>query len=77
VGEEYLDDQGLEPMALEGEAVREYMAQLDEAVRIWWKANGPADNLPDHYGRLVEPGSPKAGERWSTDNFLSFQVQTL
>jgi hypothetical protein len=29
VGEEYLDDQGLEPMALEGKAVREYMAQLE------------------------------------------------
>jgi hypothetical protein len=57
VGEEYLDNQGLEPMALEGEAVREYMAQLEEAVRILWKANGPADNLPDHYGRLVEPRS--------------------
>jgi hypothetical protein len=75
VGKEYPDDQGLEPMALEGEAVREYMAQLEEAVRIWWKANGPANNLPDHYGRLVEPGSPETvslgqiGERWPTNNF--------
>jgi hypothetical protein len=77
VGEKYLDDQGLEPMGLGGEAVREYMAQLEEAVRIWWKANGPADNLPDHYGRLVEPRSPKTGERWPTNNFLSFKVQTL
>jgi hypothetical protein len=83
VGEEYLDDQGLEPMALGGEAVRMYMAQLEEAVRIWWKANGPADILPDHYGRLVEPESPETvspgqiGERWPTNSFLSFQIQTL
>jgi hypothetical protein len=77
VGEEYLDKQGLEPMGLEGEAVRGYMAQLEEAVRISWKTTGPADNLPDHYGRLVEPEGPKSGERWPTDNYLAFQVQTL
>jgi hypothetical protein len=53
------------------------MAELEEAVRIWWKNTGPADNLPDHYGRLAEPEGPENGERWPTDNFLSFQVQTL
>jgi hypothetical protein len=52
-------------------------------VRIWWKANGPANNLLDHYGRLIDPESPETmspgqiDERWSTNNFLSFRVQTL
>jgi hypothetical protein len=44
--QEHLDAQGLEPIGLEGEALEDFMAQLEEAVRTWWKTVGPADNLP-------------------------------
>jgi hypothetical protein len=75
--EEYLDAQGLEPIGLEGEALGDYLAQLEEAVRTWWKTVGPADNLPYQHGRLVDPSGPADGERWPSDNFLTSQVQTL
>jgi hypothetical protein len=61
--EEHLDAQGLEPIGLEKEALGEYLAQLEEAVRTWWKT-GPADNLPYQHGRLVDPSGPANGERW-------------
>jgi hypothetical protein len=35
VSEEFLDEQGLEPIELEGEALGEYLADLEEAVRMW------------------------------------------
>jgi hypothetical protein len=75
--EEYLDAQGLEPIGLEGEALGDYLAQLEEAVRTWWKTVGPADNLPYQVGRLVDPSGPADGERWPSDNLLTSQVQTL
>jgi hypothetical protein len=75
--EEYLDAQGLEPIGLEGEALGDYLAQLEEAVRTWWRTVGPADNLPYQHGRLVDPSGPADGERWPSDNFLTSQVQTL
>jgi hypothetical protein len=67
--EEYLDAQGLKPIGLEGEALGDYLAQLEEAVRTWWKTVGPADNLPYQHGRLVDPSGPADGERWPSDNF--------
>jgi hypothetical protein len=75
--EEYLDAQGLKPIVPEGEALGDYLAQLEEAVRTWWKTVGPADNLPYQHGRLVDPSGPANGERWLSDNFLTSQVQTL
>jgi hypothetical protein len=75
--EEYLDAQGLEPIGLEGEALGDYLAQLEEAVRTWWKTVGPADNLPYQHGRLVDPSGLGDGKRWPSDNFLTSQVQTL
>jgi hypothetical protein len=75
--EEQLDAQGLEPIGLEGEALGQYLAQLEEAVRTWWRAVGPADNLPYQHGRLVDPSGPADGERWPSDNFLTLQIQTL
>jgi hypothetical protein len=38
-------------MALTKEGVRTYMAQLKSAVRTWWQAVGPANNLPFQFGR--------------------------
>jgi hypothetical protein len=73
--EEYLDAQGLKPIGLEGEALGDYLAQLEEAVRTWWKTVGPADNLPYQHGRLVDPSGPADGERWPSDSFLTSQVQ--
>jgi hypothetical protein len=55
----------------------EYLAQLEEAVRTWWKAVGPADNLPYQHGRLVDPSGPADGERWPSNNFLASQIRTL
>jgi hypothetical protein len=75
--EEYLDAQGLEPIGLEGEALGDYLTQLEEAVRTWWKTVGPADNLPYQHGRLIDPSGPADGVRWPSDNFLTSQVQTL
>jgi hypothetical protein len=75
--EEYLDAQGLEPIGPEGEALGDYLAQLEEAVRTWWKTVGPADNLPYQHGRLVDPSGPADGKHWPSDNFLTSQVQTL
>jgi hypothetical protein len=75
--EEYLDAQGLKPIGLEGEALGDYLAQLEEAVRTWWRTVGPADNLPYQHGRLVDPSGPADGKRWPSDNFLTSQVQTL
>jgi hypothetical protein len=75
--EEYLDAQGLEPIGLEGEALGDYLAQLEQAVRTWWKTVGPADNLPYQHGRLVDPSGPADGERWPSDSFLTSQVQAL
>jgi hypothetical protein len=69
--EKYLDAQGLEPIGLEGEALGDYLAQLEEAVRTWWKTVGPANNLPYQHGRLVDPSGPADGERWPSDNFLT------
>jgi hypothetical protein len=77
VSEGFLDEQGLEPIELEGEALVAYLAQLEEAVRVWWKTTGPATNLPSHHGRLVDPKDPKTGERWPSNNFLTAQVRTL
>jgi hypothetical protein len=77
VSEEYLNEQGLEPIGLEGEALVNYLAQLEEAVRVWWQTTGPATNLPYHQGRLVDPKGPENGERWPSDNFLTAQVRTL
>jgi hypothetical protein len=54
-----------------------YLAQLEEAVRVWWKTTGSATNLPFHHGRLFDPEGPKIGERWPSDNFLMAQVRTL
>jgi site-specific DNA-cytosine methylase len=75
--EEHLDAQGLEPIGLEGEALGDYLAQLKEAVRTWWKTVGPADDLPYQHGWLVDPSGLADGERWPSDNFLKSQVQTL
>jgi hypothetical protein len=74
--EEHLDVQGLEPIGLEGDALGEYLAQLEEAVRTWWKTVGPADNLPYQHGRLVDPSGSADGGRWPSDNFLALQIQT-
>jgi hypothetical protein len=65
--EEHLDAQGLEPIGLKGEALGDYLAQLEEAVRTWWKTVGPADKLPYQHGRLVDPSGPAYGERWLPD----------
>jgi hypothetical protein len=70
VSEEYLDEQGLEPIGLEGEALVDYLAQLEEAVWVWWKTTGPATNLPYQHGRLVDPKGSKNGERWPSNNFF-------
>jgi hypothetical protein len=35
VSEEFLDEQGLEPIGLEGEALGKYLANLEEAVWVW------------------------------------------
>jgi hypothetical protein len=67
----------LEPIELEGEALVAYLAQLEGAIRVWWKTTGPATNLPSHHGRLVDPKGPETFERWPSDNFLTAQVQTL
>jgi hypothetical protein len=75
--EEYLDAQGLKPIGLVGEALGDYLAQLEEAVRTWWKTVGPADNLPYQHGRLVDPSGPADGERWPSESFLTSQVQAL
>jgi hypothetical protein len=75
--EEHLDAQGLEPIGLEGEALGDYLAQLEEAVRTWWRTVGPADNLPSQSGQLVNPSGPAKGPRWPSDNFLTLQIQTL
>jgi hypothetical protein len=77
VSEEYLDKQGLEPIGLEGEAMLNHLAQLEEAVRVWWRTTGPATNLPYHHGRLVDPEGSENGERWPSNNFLTAQVRTL
>jgi hypothetical protein len=77
VSEEFLDEQGLAPIELEGEALGEYLANLEEAFRVWWRTTGPATNLPAHEGRLVDPKGPKTGGRWPSDNFLTAQIQTL
>jgi hypothetical protein len=77
VSEEFLDEQGLEPIELEGEALGAYLADLEEAVRVWWKTTGPATNLPSHHGRLLDPEGPKTGKRWPSDNFLTAQIRTL
>jgi hypothetical protein len=75
--EEYLDAQGLEPIGLEGLALGEYMAQLEEAIRTWWRAVGPADNLPYQHGRLMDPSGPGDGERWPSkdDNFVASYIR--
>jgi hypothetical protein len=77
VSKEFLDEQGLEPIELEGEALVAYLAQLEEAIRVWWKTTGPAIDLPSHHGRLVDPEGPKTGERWPSNDFLTAQVRTL
>jgi hypothetical protein len=77
VSEEFLDEQGLEPIKLEGEALGAYLADLEEAVRVCGKTTGPAANLPSHHGRLVDPEDPRTGERWPSDNFLTAQIRTL
>jgi hypothetical protein len=76
VSEEILDEQGLEPIELEGEALGEYVADLEEAVWVWWRTTGPATNLPAHQGRLVDPEGPEIGGRWPSDNFLTAQIRT-
>jgi hypothetical protein len=48
VSKEFLDEQGLEPIELEGEALGESLADLEEAVRVWWRTTGPATRLPAH-----------------------------
>jgi hypothetical protein len=77
VNKEFLNEQGLEPIELEGEALGEYLADLEEAVRVWWRTTGPATNLPAHHGRLVDTEGPETGGRWPSDNFLTAQIQTL
>ncbi|HKT22172.1 MAG TPA: hypothetical protein VJR06_06155, partial [Nitrososphaerales archaeon] len=77
VSEELLDEQGLEPIELEGVALGEYLADLEEAVRVWWRTTGPATSLPAHQGRLVDPEGPETGGRWPSDNFLTAQIRTL
>jgi hypothetical protein len=77
VSREFLDEQGLEPIELEGEALGEYLANLEEAVWVWWRTTGPATNLPAHQRRLVDPKGPKTGGRWPFNNFLTAQIQTL
>jgi hypothetical protein len=77
VSEEFLDEQGLEPIELEGEALVAYLVQLEEAVWMWWKTTGLATNLPSHHGRQVDPEGPKTGECWPSDNFVTAQVRTL
>jgi hypothetical protein len=77
VSEEFLNEQGLEPIELEGEALGAYLADLEEAVWVWWKTTGPATNLSSHHGRLVDPEGPETSERWPSDNFLTAQVRTL
>jgi hypothetical protein len=71
------DAQGLEPIGLEGEALGDYLAQLEEAVRTWWRTVGPADNPPSQSGQLVNLSGPANGPRWPSDNFLTLQIQTL
>jgi hypothetical protein len=75
--EEFLNEQGFEPIELEGEALGEYLADLEEAVWVWWRTTGPATNLPAHQGRLVDPEGPKTGGRWPSNNFLAAQIRTL
>jgi hypothetical protein len=41
VSEEFLDEQGLEPIELEGEALGEYLADPEEAVWVWWRTTKP------------------------------------
>jgi hypothetical protein len=77
VSKEFVDEQGLEPIELKGEALGAYLADLEEAVWVWWKTTGPATNLPSHHGRLVDPKGPKTGKRWPSDNFLTAQIRTL
>jgi hypothetical protein len=77
VSEKFLDEQGLKPIELEGKALGEYLADLEEAVWMWWRTTGPATNLPAHQGRLVDPEGPKTGGRWPSDNFLTAQIRTL
>jgi hypothetical protein len=77
LSKKFLDEQGLEPIQLEAEALVASLAQLEEAVRVWWKTTGPATNLPSHHGRLVDPEGPKTSERWPSNNFLTAQVRTL
>jgi hypothetical protein len=69
--------EGLEPIGLKGEALGDYWAQLEEAVRTWWQSVGPADNLPFQNGQLLNPSGPANGPCWPSDNFLTLQIQTL
>jgi hypothetical protein len=77
VSEEFPNEQGLEPIELEGEALGAYLADLEEAVRVWWKTTGPATNMPSRHGRQIDPEGPETGERWPFDNFLTAQIRTL
>jgi hypothetical protein len=77
VSEKFLDEQGLEPIGLEGEALGEYLADPEEAVRVWWRTTGSAINLLSHHGQLVDFEGPDTGGRWPSDNFLTAQIRTL
>jgi hypothetical protein len=77
VSKKFLSEQGLEPIELEGEALGAYLADLEEAVWVWWKTTGPATNLPSHHGRLVDPEGPKTGNCWPSNNFLTAQIRAL
>jgi hypothetical protein len=64
-------------MGMAEEGTRAYMAQLEDAVRTWWRASRPTDNLPRQSGQLVDPTGPATGQRYPLNNFLRSQVQLL
>jgi hypothetical protein len=43
VSEEFLDEQGLKLIEPEGEALGEYLADLEEVVRVWWRSTTASD----------------------------------